>query len=52
MRELISLGLDGLFRDDTAVQARMPELEDAVEAGTVSSFTAARELLTMFRRGH
>jgi LAO/AO transport system kinase len=52
MRELISLGLSDLFRDDTAVQARMPELEEAVRAGTVSSFRAARELLTIFRRGH
>jgi LAO/AO transport system kinase len=52
MRELISLGLGDLFRNDAAVQARIPELEEAVRAGTVSSFRAARELLTIFRRGH
>jgi LAO/AO transport system kinase len=52
MHELISLGLSDLFRKDMAVQARMPELEEAVRAGTVSSFSAARELLTIFRRGH
>jgi LAO/AO transport system kinase len=52
MHELISLGLGDLFRDDPSVQARTPELEQAVKAGTVSSLTAARELLTTFRKGH
>jgi LAO/AO transport system kinase len=52
MRELVSLGLDDMFRRHAAVQARMPELEEAVRAGTVTSLSAARELLTIFRKGH
>jgi LAO/AO transport system kinase len=52
MRELISLGLEHMFRDDARVQARIPELEDAVRRGSVTSFSAARELLQIFRKGH
>jgi LAO/AO transport system kinase len=52
MRELISLGLEAMFRNDPAVQARIPALEEAVRRGSVSSFSAARELLTIFRKGH
>lgn len=52
MHELISLGLTELFRSDSVVQARMPELEQAVRAGSVSSLSAARELLSTFRKGH
>jgi LAO/AO transport system kinase len=52
MHELVSLGLSDLFRNDAAVQARMPELEEGVKTGTVSSLSAARELLTIFRKGH
>jgi LAO/AO transport system kinase len=52
MRELISLGLTDLFRNDAAVQGRMTDLEEAVKAGTMTSFSAARELLTIFRKGH
>lgn len=49
MRELISLGLEEMFRDDPRVAAQMPQLEDSVRRGTVSPFVAARELLTLFR---
>jgi LAO/AO transport system kinase len=52
MRELISLGLQEMFHSDSAVQARMPALQAAVEVGDVTSFRAARELLTLFREGH
>jgi LAO/AO transport system kinase len=52
MRELISLGLEDLFRSHAAVQARIPELEDAVRHGNGTPFTAARELLSIFRKGH
>lgn len=51
MRELISIGLEDLFKQDPGVQSRMPELEDAVRRGSVTPFRAARELLTIFRKG-
>ena len=51
MRELVSTGLEDLFRADTAVQARIPVLEQEVQAGNVSSFRAARELISIFRKG-
>ena len=34
------------------VQARIPTLEDAVRNGSISSFSAARELLNIFRKEH
>jgi LAO/AO transport system kinase len=52
MRELISIGLEDMFRHDPNVQARMPELEDAVRRAAITSFTAAQELLATFRKGH
>ncbi|HYO81052.1 MAG TPA: methylmalonyl Co-A mutase-associated GTPase MeaB [Bryobacteraceae bacterium] len=51
MRELITLGLEHQFRSDTNVQARLPQLEASVAEGRVASFTAARELLTIFHKG-
>jgi LAO/AO transport system kinase len=48
MRELISTGLEDLFRSDPAIAARLPVLEHAVEQGTMTPFGAARELLSLF----
>lgn len=48
MRELVSLGLEELFQRDPKVAERLPQLKDAVRRGNVSSFVAARELLTLF----
>ena len=48
MRELITSGLEDLFRKHPAVSARLPELEMAVQQGSVTSFAAARELLSTF----
>ena len=50
MRELVSLGLEGLFRTHPAVRSRMRDLELAVKNGDVSSFSAAHELLSIFRK--
>jgi LAO/AO transport system kinase len=51
MRELVSQGLQDLFRTDAGVQDRLPLLEEAVKRGEITSFTAARELLEVFRKG-
>ena len=50
MRELVSLGLEDLFRTHDGVRDRMPHVEKAVADGSVSSFTAAHELLSIFRK--
>jgi LAO/AO transport system kinase len=50
MRELVSLGLEDLFRTHPAVRSRMHDLERAVKSGSVSSFSAAHELLNIFRK--
>lgn len=50
MRELVSLGLEDLFRTDEGVQSRLPEIESAVASGSISSFSAAHELLSIFRK--
>jgi LAO/AO transport system kinase len=50
MRELVSLGLEDLFRTHSAVRSRMRDLELAVKNGSVSSFSAAHELLSIFRK--
>ena len=50
MRELVSLGLEDLFRTNPAVRRRMPQLERAVSDGSVTSFSAAHELLSIFRK--
>ncbi len=49
MRELILAGLEEEFYRNPAVRDRMPELEEAVRAAHATPFTAARELLTLFR---
>jgi LAO/AO transport system kinase len=51
MRELVSTGLEDLLRGHPGVQARLPVLENEVQAGTVSPFRAARELIGIFRKG-
>jgi len=49
MNELVSLGLEEMFRGDPKVSRRLPELRDAVRDGRVTPFAASRELLAMFR---
>ena len=48
MRELVSLGLDDLFRGDSDVRRRLPDLTEAVRQGLVTPFAASRELLSLF----
>jgi LAO/AO transport system kinase len=48
MRELIAIGLEDKFRSDARVAARLPELEENVRAGRITSFAAARQLLSTF----
>lgn len=50
MRELISLGLEDLFRDDPRVKERLPRVVEEVRRGHLASFSAARELLSLFHR--
>jgi len=50
MHELIATGLENLFRSDPAVAARIPALEESVRTGKVSSFAAAQQLLSLFRK--
>jgi LAO/AO transport system kinase len=50
MRELVSLGLEDQLRAHAGVQRRMPQLEEAVGNGSVTSFSAAHELLDIFRK--
>lgn len=49
MRELISSGLQEFFQNAPAVQERFAWLEHSVREGTISPFTAARELLGFYR---
>jgi len=49
MRELVLAGLEQEFYGNPAVRARLPELEAAVRNAHATSFTAARELLSLFR---
>ena len=49
MRELVGIGLEDLFRRDPQISDRLAELEEAVGAGRITSFAAARELLSTFR---
>ena len=48
MSELVSLGLEDLFRSDASVAALLPTLQEAVLQGRVTSFAAARKLLELF----
>ena len=49
MHELIGHGLEDLFRTNLAVGSRLPELEAAVQQGSMTPSAAARELLSIFR---
>jgi LAO/AO transport system kinase len=49
MSELVRLNLEAAFRDDAAVAARLPFLQDEVSRGHVTPFAASRELLALFR---
>jgi len=48
MVELVSLGLEELFRGDRSVAERLPQLREAVRQGRVTPFAASRELLALF----
>jgi LAO/AO transport system kinase len=48
MKELISIGLEESFHRDSRVATRLPELKEAVRQGLITSFAAARELLSLF----
>ncbi|MGA7126052.1 MAG: hypothetical protein WBZ19_07090, partial [Chthoniobacterales bacterium] len=48
MHQLISLGLQEVFQSAPAVQERLAWLERSVGDGTISPFTAARELLEVY----
>ncbi len=48
MRELVTTGLQGLFSADPGIQARLPDLERAVQTGALTPAAAARELLVYF----
>ena len=49
MNELIRDGLSELFERDPRVAARLPRLREEVRRGHISSFSAARQLLSLFR---
>jgi len=49
MNELIRDGLAELFERDPRVAARLPRLREEVRRGHVSSFSAARQLLSLFQ---
>ena len=49
MRELISSGLKAEFYRHPGVHSRLPLLEEAVRASHATSYSAARELLALFR---
>jgi len=48
MDELVSIGLDELFRAERAVAERLPALRRDVRLGHVTPFVASRELLALF----
>ena len=48
MHELIAIGLEDLFRADPSVTARLPQLQAAVQNGSMTPFAVARELLSTF----
>jgi len=49
MNELIRDGLAELFERDPRVAARLPRLREEVRRGHISSFSAARQLLSLFQ---
>ena len=48
MNELVLLALEESFRGDTAVAARLPQLQADVRAGRATPFAASSELLALF----
>jgi LAO/AO transport system kinase len=52
MRQMINAELEGAFRRDPKIQTRLPQMEALVRSGTISSFAAARSLLSEFRDSH
>lgn len=50
MRELVSLALERDFHHDPEVARRLPELQDAVRAGSMTPFAASRELIALFHK--
>ena len=48
MRELISTGLDEIFRSDQRVAEQLPQLEREVRGGRMSPLAASRKLLDLF----
>jgi LAO/AO transport system kinase len=48
MRELVSLGLDEIFRRNPEVSRRFPEVSESVQRDEMTPFTAAQELLRLF----
>jgi LAO/AO transport system kinase len=48
MRELVSLGLEDMFRRSPAVSRRLPHITEAVRSGRTTPFAAARDLLSLF----
>jgi LAO/AO transport system kinase len=48
MRQMISSGLETAFRRDPEVEAKLPQIEESVRTGKISSFAAARALLARF----
>jgi len=48
MDDLVSMGLEELFRADPAVAERLPALRRDVRLGHVTPFAASRELLALF----
>jgi hypothetical protein len=49
MHELIRMGLDDIFNSDSRVSTRLPRMREEVRRGHLSSFSAARELLALFK---
>jgi len=49
MRQMISVELEGAFVRDPRIQSRLPQIEALVRSGRISSFAAARVLLSEFR---
>ena len=51
MRELIGMGLEERFRNDSRVAERLPKLRAAVERGVATPLAASNELLALFSEG-
>ena len=49
MRQLVSAGLEAALRRDPQIAKRLPDMEEQVRSGKITSFAAARALLADFR---